>query len=426
MLKYLITLLMIPTLLFGETQILRPDANGATYPNGWDLISNAYQAVDEDPHDGATTEDGTNIDDDFISYSLGTWETTALWIDSISFTGVFKENSNDDDNGVIPFFIISATTELGDTMNNNSSPVLGTAYDSHTVTIDCPTTSTGSFTIDSSSATEFTYIYAYDDQYNYGGIFGAKFGDGYVPGTRTYNALIRFPDLADSMREHGAGKQITWDSAKIGLYIDASGNLSSGVSIPDSLIVTPHKITTAGWQKGTSNGSDGGGVTWDSASATGTGSVPDNLDWTSNGGDYSATIETCCDYEEKGDSIVWVGGEDVADDTVYVGISGATISDTMGNDGGIELISRVVDGDAASNSVFLVFGNSNMTSNEQKWPTITVYYTIGWDSTKIEALETGMKAKVAFLKEVNVTQVSATVHYEPVPSAEVGQVIMIQ
>ena len=231
------------------------------------------------------------------------------------------------------------------------------------------------FLIDSATTIEATYIEEFAPQDNSGGAVNIDVGDAFN-NVRDLRILLRFTSLDDSMR--AIGTVASWDSAIVGLYINYAGGLNAGTSVPDSIITTVHKITTIGWQEGSAVGADEGGVTWDSASAEGTGSLPDPLDWTLDGGDYSATVETCGNRGDKGDSVVFVGGEWNATDTAYFGISGATVADTMGNHAGLLIKARSADGDDAGDAAFLRFYPVvPPTTNRHRWPILRVYYTEG-------------------------------------------------
>lgn len=198
--------------------------------------------------------------------------------------------------------------------------------------------------------------------------FGAhtdlKVGDDFQPQTRFWHTLIRFNTLDDSMVAVGAA---TWDSARIGLTLDLAADAT------DSLVVTAHKITTAGWLEGTSappTTSDSCGACWDSASTSqGNGCGLSSVPWTTAGGDYSATRETVGSHA---DSVILTLDDWSLDDTVYFYISSATVSDTMGNKAGILLFPQQFIDDDNGNT--WGFDSDDQSSNR---PFLQVWYTTG-------------------------------------------------
>jgi len=232
-----------------------------------------------------------------------------------------------------------------------------------------------SFVLDGTSSTEgdMAYIYSYDEDYNYGANLNLRLGNAWIPGGgRWFKALLRFNLLDDSMKTIGS---VTWDSALVGLVV-TDNVIGDGTSVPDSVGITVHKLTTAGWQEGTyvaDAGSPTGGVTWDSASAVGTGSMSDPLDWTSDGGDYNATPE---DIGWSNDT-VWVVGAQTVGDTIWFPVSGGAVSDTMGNHAGIILVtSRVANGDDGANYAYFKVGSDDHFTEATR-PILRVYYTSG-------------------------------------------------
>jgi len=227
-----------------------------------------------------------------------------------------------------------------------------------------------SFDIDSSDV-DMSHISKYNNQKNYGAVSPLQVGDNYIPGTRTNHIVIKFPTLADSMQNVGAAN---WDSAKLNLVVYSSTYLAPGTSDPDTLCITLHKLTTV-WDEGeASPGEASGGVTWDSASATGTlGNAPNApLDWTTDGGDYSGTVED--------DTVYLVGGNVSQYDTISFLISSSTISDTLG-EGLIVLEARVADGDDgddAGSAAYLLFYSDDETNDARK-PYLEVYYSAATD-----------------------------------------------
>ena len=89
---------------WGQTKILRPDADGDNYPHGWFTAGDAYTKVDEDPHDGNTTND-KEATGNRVSYSIDDYDlSNSIPIDSVTFCGVFEEDEDNAANYIIPFF----------------------------------------------------------------------------------------------------------------------------------------------------------------------------------------------------------------------------------------------------------------------------------------------------------------------------------
>lgn len=220
-----------------------------------------------------------------------------------------------------------------------------------------------SFTISGSAAlVDAARVYKQSPLRNYGAHVALTIGDNFIPGLRRNQILIRFNTLDDSMRAVGAA---TWDSARIGLTLDLMDDAD------DSLCVTAHKITTAGWLEGIATGTNACGSSWDSANAISYGGCAgDALDWTVDGGDYSATRET---YGSHPDS-VWLTPSDWSlDDTVYFYISSATLSDTMGNHAGILLHDQQYITNSGNDNYYQ-FDSDDQTSRR---PLLQVWYTTG-------------------------------------------------
>lgn len=219
------------------------------------------------------------------------------------------------------------------------------------------------FNIDGSAANvDAARISKYHNDYNYGMHSDLMVGDEFEPGDRENNSVIRFNTLADSMRAVGAA---TWDSARIGLIYD----YQSGVN--DSLCITWHKITETGWLEGDGTGQVYCGVTWDSANQRHEAWCPgSSIDWT-DGGAFSATRET---YASHPDSIWLTSANYSYDDTVFLHISPATLSDTMGNKAGILIrgIHWVIT--PLTTNCYYSFDSDNVSNKE---PVLDVWYTTG-------------------------------------------------
>lgn len=188
----------------------------------------------------------------------------------------------------------------------------------------------GSFTIEgTASNVDATGLSKFSNLMDFGAHTDLKVGDDFQPQTRYWHTIIRFNTLPDSMTTVGAA---VWDSARMGVVLDIAADAT------DSLVVTAHKITTAGWLEGTSvppTTDDSCGACWDSASTSqGDGCGLSSVPWTTAGGDYSATRET---YGSHADSVILTLDDWSLGDTVYFYISSATLSDTMGNKAGILL-----------------------------------------------------------------------------------------
>lgn len=240
-----------------------------------------------------------------------------------------------------------------------------------------PVLADGSFTI-SGTATlvDAARLYKQNPVLQYGKHADLDLGDTFIPQTRTDRFVIRFNTLPDSMITVGAA---IWDSARIGLVIDALPDTANR----DSLCATAHKITTALWVEGLGTGQDTCGVKWDSANATGySGCSGSPLDWTSDGGDFSATRET---YGSHADSL-WISKDiQLEDDTVYFYISSATVSDTMGNKAGI-LIQHIQFANNADNDCSVIFDSDDQSGKE---PFLEV-----WWSTVGEAAQSPRRRKL--------------------------------
>jgi len=222
----------------------------------------------------------------------------------------------------------------------------------------------GEFTITGSAAnTDAARLEKNSPRRNAGTNADLTVGDNFIPQTRTNNSIIRFNTYDDSMRAVGAA---TWDSARVGLVLDIMPDAD------DSVCVTAFKVTTAGWIEGGGLNTDTCGVSWDSANAIGyTDCAGDALDWTTDGGDYSATRETNANHPDS----LWISTTvHSVDDTVYFYISSATVSDTMGNHAGILIRAIQYANTNADNDCILSFDSDDQTSRR---PFLTVWYTTG-------------------------------------------------
>ena len=212
------------------------------------------------------------------------------------------------------------------------------------------------------SVDDISAIKQNEPQLNFGGSWNMRIGTGYNPGDYEYRALFRFNILDDSIANHPG---VTWDSARLVVKFEAL-TMEAG----DSLALDLYPITTAGWQEGlgeNDGGVDSGGVTWDSASATGLGGLPNPLDWTLDGGDFSATREGLGLTDT-----VWMSAG--TDSTLSFHITGATIADSMNNGAGVmmkyyHLYDATVDG--------AIMGSLYSDRQPSNRPFLVVYYSAG-------------------------------------------------
>lgn len=226
-----------------------------------------------------------------------------------------------------------------------------------------------SFSIDSTTTgVDMAELYSFsggNDQY--GARVTANCG---LPfGTRINRFPIQFVNLRDSMAAVGAA---TWDSGRVFINVQVATGLGAGTSVPDTLWISLHKITTL-WDEGESDGlNQGAGVRWDSASASGSGGGGSNpnapLDWT-DGGDFESD-------SEYGDTTIYAGGEVSNNDTLSYKIEGTTIADTTNDFGYMVYNAYAADGDDGGNAAVLTF-DSDDAADANSRPYLEVFYTTG-------------------------------------------------
>ncbi len=228
----------------------------------------------------------------------------------------------------------------------------------------------GNFTI-SGEDSKASCIYSYLSNRNWGEGDYLWVGQGWAD--RFARTLYYPSSLADSMRDIGTA---TWDSAIVGLVFTED---EMTWETADSVFISVFKITEPAWEEGNGTnhnlnaGFDTCGVMWDSANATDyTGCAGSPTDWSSDGGDHSATRET---FGSHADSILVRGSETSSGDTIYFYISGATIADTMGNKAGL-LFKHVAIGGSGGFAQKANFNSDDYKTASRK-PFITVYYTLG-------------------------------------------------
>lgn len=204
-------------------------------------------------------------------------------------------------------------------------------------------------------------------QNNYGGRIWIESGSNFTG--RFQRSFVKFNTLIDSMRVVGAA---TWNSALLKIVFQNVSGLGPGV-VPgtddDSLYISINKMTTL-WDEGAATSAPEGGITWDSASATGTGGLEPNspLDWTSDGGDFNATSE--------GDSVILVGGVIIIRDTLTFDILGTSIADTITNYGYAIYPAVIYEGDDAGASAVVSFYSDDEGTAARR-PRLIVDYTAG-------------------------------------------------
>ena len=229
-----------------------------------------------------------------------------------------------------------------------------------TLLLLCSPVMADSFQLDISADIDMAYIYSHESNYNWGNSYIAEIGQKYSG--RYARIALRFSALNDSMQNH---PDVSWDSAIVTL--DVRGISDAYFGDDDSLGVDFFKMTTANWIEGIGDGADAGGITWEAAVDASNGDV--GVDWGTDGGDMEAV-------GERGTDTLWLTADMIrnAHDSIDFYISGATISDTMGNGAGIMMrLTRAIDNnsDLAVKAVF----NTNKETEESYRPHLRVYYS---------------------------------------------------
>jgi hypothetical protein len=229
-----------------------------------------------------------------------------------------------------------------------------------------------SFDIRASASTcDMTELYERTEYqaYNYGLADILTMGDNYQL-TRNHHLLINPLDLGDSMQVYGAD---SWDSLHIILTCTSAGFFVSG----DTLYFKVHKILTA-WTEGVGLGaSDTCGACWDSANATGyTGCAGDPAAWTSEGAESDGNDRAAA-YEFT-DSLYLLGAEVDGDSTITIRVSGATLTDTLGDYGvGVYMSTQYP---STCDARFNIASDDNTAEADR--PLFRVFYTPGSEVVK--------------------------------------------
>jgi hypothetical protein len=225
----------------------------------------------------------------------------------------------------------------------------------------------GSFNLDSTDL-DCTSILQNNPQNNWGGAWDSPVGLLWIAGGWEAHFMSRWPTFPDSIGAILAAGNVI-DSGYAG-YVVSNVN---GLGVGDTVGLSARVITTAGWFEGAGVGTVVEGATWDSAWAIGDCvSGCDSLDWTTDGGDYSATQETFGGHSP----IVWFCGSHSAGDTIKFPLSAASLTDSLGGGAGLMLVpDTTIDGDAGSAAYGSFYSDRQAgASFEEYVPFIEVFY----------------------------------------------------